>query len=94
MKKENKKIVGTGIVAFTFGFLSGIILTKKTSSDEEDVNSLSDLPDEIVLDDGDDGVDDLPDEIVPDDGVENLPDEISLDDLKGGNDHEEEKGNS
>lgn len=91
MKKENKKIVGTGIVAFTFGFLSGIILTKKTSSYEEDVNSLSDLPDEIVLDDG---ADDLPDEIVPDDGVENLPDEISLDDLKGGNEHEEEKGNS
>ena len=89
--KNKKEIVAVAVTSFAFGFLSGIILTKKTSSDEEDVISLSDLPDEIVLDDG---ADDLPDEIVPDDGVENLPDEISLDDLKGGNEHEEEKGNS
>ena len=67
MKKENKKIIGTGITAFTIGFLTGIILTKKTnSSNEEDVNSISDLPDEV-----------------------------SLKDLEeGGNDNEEEKGNS
>ena len=90
MKTENKKIVGTGIAAFAFGFFSGIILMKKTSSDngtEPEEISLEEATDELFSD--------LPDEIIPDDGVENLPDEVSLKDLEeGGNDNEEEKGNS
>ena len=92
MKNENKKIMVTGISAFAFGFLSGIILMKKTSSDD----GTEDLPEEVSLEEATDELfSDLPDEIIPDDGVENLPDEVSLKDLEeGGNDNEEEKGNS
>ena len=90
MKKENKKIVGTGIAAFAFGVFSGIILMKKTSSDD------GTEPEEISLEEATDELfSDLPDEIVPDDGTEDLPEEVSMEDLKeGGNNNEEEKGNS
>ena len=90
MKKENKQILGTGIAAFAFGFLSGIILMKKTYSND------GTEPEEVSLEEETNELfSDLPDEIIPDDGVENLPEEVSMEDLeKGGNNNEEEKGNS